>query len=524
MKKTLFDISHNVFYEIAQSTIDEIDFRTSDKIEFPIIEKTPKCRVTVPKPQSVNGIYFFEGCVFDNYDENYETIWSLYLATVSHMAVHAKISDYIKYESWIKNKTVEKCQRVIDFVEDIRVEEYLKKSFPDTWQNLASIKTTLDDLKNKKISKRSSEIFYNSYSIQQSNEIQKLREKLSQIEGIEMDIEIDEIVPFLDFFYKNQDQLPKYGLAYCMEHDGSTSQKDFLRNVKIKPQGMFARIVAEIDDIWIKEKRRDQKSLNDYKKLMEGSHFDEVVVGSENLAEFTRLAKQSVGILKKVRTALKTITNIIDVPRTDDIGLLNLQLAIQQEASKNPDIQFQEQDDPRKMTENWLVIIDASASMVSKFEDMKKMALCISEAAEVLNQGKGKWGLYGFNNNFIVVKDHVEQYNLQTKARLGGIENNGLSLIPDAVNMGIKILNRDTESQRKYLILISDGKSFGYDDIDDDFKKSLQSARKRNINLIGVGIPKNLAKHFSIAINGDDPGKSLERFMGAYTRLTQTME
>lgn len=200
-----------------------------------------------------------------------------------------------------------------------------------------------------------------------------------------------------------------------------------------------------------------------------------------------------------------------------------MQFAIQREASKRDGQQIFEQDPPKIETENWFVIIDASASMISKFEEMKKMALCLSEAAEQLNEGKGKWGLCGFNNNFLVVKDHIEKYNKQTKARVGGIENKGYSMIPDAINVGSKILKRDHESTRKYLILISDGGPFGYENIDECFKKSLQNAKEHGIKIIGIGVPDILSKYFSFTIKADGPEKSVDRFMKAYSYLTQTI-
>lgn len=517
MKKTLFEISNRVFYEISKSTINEINFRSSDKIEFPIIEKTPKCRVTVPKPRKINGGYLFEGFVFENYDESYETIWGLYLATVSHMAVHAKISDYTKYEDWMNNKTSEKCQKVIDFVEDLRVEEYLKRSFPNILQNISAIKIEFD-IKQNKINSMFGKKFYNSYSVEKLNKIQELRKKLSD----EEDLKIDDIVIYLNFLYENQDLLPEDDLPYCMHRSDDFTKNGQIKNIKIKPSGEFARTVADLNDVWAKQ-NRNQKSLNEYEELAEDSHFDEVVVGSENLGEFVRLSDESEGILRKIRTTARIITNIIDTPFTEDAGLLNMQFAIQREASKNQRIQFFEQDLPRKETENWLVIIDASASMISRFEQMKKVALCFSEAAEEINHGDGKWGLYGFNNNFLVVKDQVEKYDEQTKARIGGIENKGFSLIPDAIDMGIKILNKDKESSRKHLILISDGRPFGYHNIDECFKRSLLNAKRNRINVIGVGVPKRLSKYFSVILDDKSPEESVEKFLRSYTSILESM-
>ncbi|HSB50370.1 MAG TPA: vWA domain-containing protein [Nitrosopumilaceae archaeon] len=519
MKKTLFEISNGIFYEIAQSTINQVGFNTSDKIEFPIIENTSRCRVTIPKPRKVDDVYFFEGCIFDSYDDHFETIWSLYLATISQMAAHVKISDFSKYKHWVENKTPEKCWRVIDFVENARVEEYLKISFPDVWEHLMMVKTTYNKLVDDKILKHTNEKFYNSFCVKKADEITQLREKISQI----FELQIKEIIPHLDFLYKNQELLSKNILPYCIHRSSGFSYKCWNKNVKIQPIGRFEDIILEIDNVWNKEINKNDR-LDEYQNFAEDSHFDEVIIGSENLAEFSRLSNESAGLLQRLRTSIRTLSNIVDTPAAEDVGIIEMQMAIQREASKNQDIQIFEQDIPRKESESWVVVIDASASMISKFEEMKKMALCLSEAAESINQTGGKWGLYSFNNNFIIVKDHVEHYNQETKARIGGIENKGLSLIPDAINMGVKILKKDKESTHKYLILISDGHALGYNNIDEDFKKSLLNAKRDSVNVIGIGVPKSMSRYFSFIINCDDPNRSVDKFMSAYSYLTQTMK
>lgn len=517
MKKTLFDISNKMFYEIAQSTIEQVDLNISDKIDFPIIENASRCRVTIPKPRKVDGVYFFEGCVFENYDDHFETMWSLYLATISQMAAHAKISDFSKYRDWMKNKTPERCWRVIDFVENTRVEEYLRISFPDVLDNILKIKDVYNKLVEDKILKHTNEKFYNSFCVKKSDEVSQLKEKFSQ----SYELYIKEILPSLDFLYKNQEILPKNNLPYNIHRGDGFSYKRWNKSIKIQPVGRFEKIVFEIDSVWNKEKDKSDR-LDEYQNFAEDSHFDEVIIGSENLAEFSRLTSESAGLLQRLRTSIRTLSNIVDTPAAEDAGIIEMQMAIQREASKNQGIQIFEQDVPRKESENWVVVIDASASMISKFEEMKKMALCLSEAAETINQTGGKWGLYSFNNNFIIVKDHVERYNEETKARIGGIENKGLSLIPDAVNMGVKILKKDKESAHKYLILISDGHALGYNNIDEDFKKSLLNARRSSVNVIGIGVPKNMSRYFSFIINSDDPKKSVDKFMSAYSYLTQT--
>ena len=248
MRKTLFDISNKMFYEIAQSTIEQVDLNISDKIDFPIIENTSRCRVSIPKPRKVDDVYFFEGCIFENYDVHFETIWSLYLATISQMAAHAKISDFSKYRDWMENKTPERCWRVIDFVENTRVEEYLRISFPDILDNMLKIKDVYNKLVENKILKHTNEKFYKSFCVKKSDEISQLREKFSK----SYELRVKEILPYLDMLYKNQEILPKNNLPYNIHRGDGFSYKRWNKNMKIQPVGRFEKIVFEIDGVWNK--------------------------------------------------------------------------------------------------------------------------------------------------------------------------------------------------------------------------------------------------------------------------------
>jgi len=520
MKETILDISHKIFYETAQCTDNDLNFDTSDKIEFPKIEYTRKCRITIPRPNEIGGTYYLEGNIFENYDEFKETIWSLYLATIYHMGAHAKVSDFNQYEHWLQDKTPEKAWKVIDYVEHIKVEQYLKKSFPDAWENMTLIKTIYNKAFNDKIksSKKYTREKFSKYFITKSKEISELKEKLSQKDNVEFSV----IIPYLDYLYKNQQLLPEIILPYCKHNDFSLLHKNLIKNVKIKPKGEFGIIVSQMDELWSPEKYRRDKWLSGYQKFAQNLNFDEVIVCPENYGEFLRINNQGSEDLRRLRTTLSSFSNIVDTPSFEESGIMDLPAAVQRVSSQNDTIQYFEQDVPRSESENWVVIMDSSASMKLKFDEMKKFAMCLSDAAEKIIQTGGKWGLYSFNNNFLIVKDHAEKFTQQIKARIGGLENKGLSFIPDAIEMGTRILTHDHKSAHKYLIIMTDCKSLGYDNIDDSFKRSIQYANRHRINVIGIGIPDNLIKFFTLAIDNGDFKKSVKQFITSYTDLIQS--
>ena len=73
----------------------------------------------------------------------------------------------------------------------------------------------------------------------------------------------------------------------------------------------------------------------------------------------------------------------------------------------------------------------------------------------------------------------------------------------------------------KYLIIVSDGKSLGSDEAENEFLRSLQRARKHRINLIGIGTPQNIKQPFAFTIDYTDTKKSVKKFIDSYSLLVQ---
>jgi len=407
-----------------------------------------------------------------------------------------------------------------DFVEDIKVDHYLKKSFPDAWQNMTLIKTLYDKSFNDKIesSKKYAREKFSKHFVTKSKEISELKEKLSQNGNIGV------ILPYLDYLYKNQQQLPEIILPYCKHNDFSLLHKNLIKNIMIHPKGEFGSIVSRMDALWVAEKHKRDKWLSEYQKFARESNFDEVLISPENLAEFQRVGREGSSDLRRLRTTLTSFSTMADSPSFQEVGLLDLPSAVQRVGSQDTKIPYLQDDIPRRESENWVIIMDSSASMKLKSEETKKFAMCLSDTAERLGQTGGRWGMYSFNNNFFIVKDPGEKFSQQINARIGGLENQGLSFIPDAIEMGTKILVRDQKTAHKYLIIITDCKSLGYNNIDENFKRAIQYAHLHGVNVIGIGIPGNLVKFFTFAVDGEDLKKSVKKFFNFYAELVESQK
>jgi len=130
MRKTLFEFSKSIFDKVVGISYNDIEFYVTNKIEYAKIEYGEKIKVTIPSPLTIREKYFIEGNVFSDYQEYNNSIWNLYLATIYHVGAHARVSNYSQYDNWMNGKVFEKCWKIINFIEDGKVEEYLKKDHP----------------------------------------------------------------------------------------------------------------------------------------------------------------------------------------------------------------------------------------------------------------------------------------------------------------------------------------------------------------------------------------------------------
>jgi Mg-chelatase subunit ChlD len=117
-----------------------------------------------------------------------------------------------------------------------------------------------------------------------------------------------------------------------------------------------------------------------------------------------------------------------------------------------------------------------------------------------------------------VVKSESERYDQTIKARIGGIEMRGLSYLPDAITLSSRMLSR-SNTERRYLFVITDGLSLGYDKIDKRLVDAIYQASRQNINVIGIGIPQHKPTYFSLSVPYDNMRKMVSRFISMYTQL-----
>ena len=150
MKDTIQDIAHSLFFEISGRKPIDIDTFFIEQQYFPKIEYEPRMTVFFPMPRQIQGLETIQGCAFSNLEKSQNTIFSLYLASICHAAGHAKVTDFKKYKKWMKGKNKKRAYETFEFIEDIRVNEFLKNEYPEYFSEITKITEFFNTINEKK--------------------------------------------------------------------------------------------------------------------------------------------------------------------------------------------------------------------------------------------------------------------------------------------------------------------------------------------------------------------------------------
>jgi len=516
MKETVEEVSHQIFFDICEKNPLDIDVFFLDGINFPKIEYFPRMTVYFPLPREINGKNVYEGIVFSDYESGQDTIWNLFFASICHAAGHAKVTDFSKYESWIKRKNEKKAYKVIEFIEDIKVNNFLEKSLPEYFQEISKIDKIFKIInehqkaKNQEYTRKKFSEKFNLKNL----DINKIKQ---DIQGLNYE-HTDELVEIANLLYNNEIIIVEEKIPYLDHYFHLEKVLDWQQNIIINLEGVVKKNVQNFIYMWFEQLKRKTRAQKRYRDLTNDLNFDRIEFAPENVGEYLRLRNSTNMFLKKMSNQIKMAPNIRDDETPEDVGLLQMQAAIQAIAAQNDGIQIFDQDQNKKMEEEWAIILDTSSSMRLKFDEMKKFALVLGEAANEVHLKNGKWGFYTFDNNFRIVKDHYERYDQTARSRVGGIEISGLSFINDAMKLCTRILEKEN-IERKYIFLVTDGQQLGTMD-NKDMEESVMEARKKGITVVAIGLPQGNIKIFNLWVPYENIRKTVSKFIAAYAKIS----
>ena len=518
MKETIQDVAHKLFFDICGEKPIDVDIFFLDEIHFPKIDYKPRMAVYLPMPREIQEMETIQGCVFSSLETHKQTIFSLFLASVCHTACHAKVTDFEKYKDWMHGKNKKRAFETFEFIEDIRVNQVLKNEFPEYFSEIKKIEEFFNTINNKKalenVKENSKKIFSDKFVPNIKIQRDELERKILELDSEDK----EKFIQIADIIYGSSNIISEQKLPFVDHHSHPKRVEKWLENITLTTEGRFQDMVERMGEVWDEQLKRKNKVRKKYGGITEDLEFDKVDFAPENIGEYLRLKNSAHMFLKKLSSQIKMTPNIMDDGIPEDMGMLQIPAAIQAVAAQNFSLQIFEQDDYRRIEEEWAIVVDTSSSMKLKFDEMKKFAMCLGEAANEVNSINGKWGFFTFNNNFSIIKDHYENYDQRSKSRIGGIEINGMSFIADAVKLCSRILDREN-IERRYIFLITDGKALGTYHADEKMLEAVEAARKRGISVIAIGMPTGISKVFSMCMPYEGLRKTVAKFLGAYARL-----
>jgi hypothetical protein len=252
-----------------------------------------------------------------------------------------------------------------------------------------------------------------------------------------------------------------------------------------KPEMDAASLQAFNSDQY--QKQREQKILGKIEAYLSLTNFKSVSFPQEDYTQYLRARNLVQGASRRLLDILRSAFNYLDEDPRQEMGQLDLPSVIQSLASNKPATDVFVLDEYLKPSFAWSLVFDVSNSMQVKGEYGRALAIAVAEAAKELMTDPTSWTFFAFSDRLYVVKDSTESYSKRVRARIGGLKFEGLTFLPDAIQIAGKMLAKRFEEQR-CLIVISDGWPMGYENMPEILKKAVENLLLRGVIVLGIGV------------------------------------
>ncbi len=243
------------------------------------------------------------------------------------------------------------------------------------------------------------------------------------------------------------------------------------------------------------QKQREEKILAKITPYVALTRFKSVSIPDEDYTQYLRARNLVQGAGRRLLDILRSAFNYLDEDPRQEMGQLDLAAVIQSLASNKPATDVFVLDEYLKPNFAWSLIFDVSNSMQVKGEFGRALAIAVAEAAKELMTDPTSWTFFAFSDKLYVVKDSSESYSKRVRARIGGLRFEGLTFIPDAIQIAGKMLAKRFEEQR-CLIVISDGWPYGYPNMPLALKESVDDLLRKGVIVIGIGVETGRVGNF----------------------------
>ncbi len=533
-----------------------------------------------------DGLMSYLGLLFDlNNEMHKRTLWQTFKASVFHLSMHIAASNFEAYADWSKGKNIDSAIYIAGMIEDATARAFLRTQWTPFISDVA-IADTISYLKMKPVHLMSNHALRLMTSVisqfsmgkikgritdEMKNDVNDLVLALNKIEGVMQqeaiknakieqkeqtshnlsDLALNYKIAQAD--YMNQ-ILEKYGetsevpsFLYAENHGMNSifygndvpSENEVKNNLE-NALSMLRIALKEgedrngLEDVALKDEvsqifstleakeAAQNKILDSYKLLGAGSRFRSFEFPQEDFSEYLHRKSVLASPIRRVLEKLRLYRNQTGEDYRHEVGLLDMQEAIQVIASKSQRTDVFVRDELQTREDAWAILIDTSHSLNFFTGEVRGIALCLSEVARDLFRNQNSWSEFAFSDKFYIVKDFTENYTNRIRARVGGLENGGMSYIPDALLLAAEALKRRTEEVR-LLVVVSDFFPSGYIDAEDTLIQSVKKIEKSGMGVIGIGVKSRAVRnYFRLNCVVENPYDLMKKFVKAFFEFSST--
>lgn len=532
-----------------------------------------------------DGFMSYLGLIFDLNNEMHKRIlWQTFKASVFHLSTHIAASNFEAYADWSKDKNIDLATHIAGMIEDATVRAFLKTLWTP-FMNDVAMANTISYLKMKPVHLVSNSALRLMASVtsqfsmgtikgritnEMKSDITDLVSALNKIERVMQqeaiknanteqkeqssqgppDLALNYKIGQADFIYRIMEgygetsEIPS--LLYTENHGSNSvfygydvpSENEVNDNLEnalsmlgatkengnqngLEELALKSEVSQVFSSLEAKEAAQN-KILDSYRLLGKGSRFHSFEFPQEDYSEYLYSKSLLANQIRRVLEKLRLYRNQSGEDYRHEVGLLDMQEAIQVIASKSRRTDVFVRDELQTREDAWAILIDTSHSLEFFTGEVRGIALCLSEVARDLFPSQNSWSEYAFSDKFYIVKDFTENYSNRIRARVGGLEHGGMSYIPDALLLAAEALKTRTEELR-LLVVVSDFFPSGYVDVEESLIQSVKKIEKSGMGVIGIGVRSRAVKnYFRINCIVDNPYELMKKFVQAFFEFSST--
>lgn len=549
----ILNFAWNTFASIAQKDFDEVRLILDEHLTYPILSSDEKGYVVkLPLPRLLGSdLYTLYGDYYDVNTGGWTTVWSLFKASLYHAALHVAYSNFDIYKPWARGKDIKTATYCVTLVEDLHVtlraaRNHLGILHDIAYSNYASaLRLDQHTLLYDEPLHYATHLLLAAWgmevamptSTRADAEAVKIAQKirilvLEAIQGSDQNklIEATQLAysslsrrgylkevpsfPYTDTHSRTN--VFKGKVLKTSQHLLRRSYSNLGLNVSEIPTEDANESLREIEAELLKVKRLKEH----YEKIVAATRLEGLEIPRGDYAMFLRTRADLAGAIAGIKNQLRLLKNAEDEVAGDESGHLDMQAAIQVVASGSVRNDVFTRDEKILKREAWAILFDASGSIRSAAPEVKKLAVCLAEVAKDLIHAHSLWGLFAFNNSFLILKDFNEQYTMDVKARIGGLLQSGPTLLPDAIAACAKALTL-LPAEPRILMVVSDGYPVGYVGIERELSSKMRKISKSGVLLLGIGISNpSIREFFTVNCDLQEPYQMMKFFVRSYFELS----